>query len=215
MDDFIRPKLVVFDLGRVLIRLCDGWHHACEVAGVPAPAAFTDEQRKQLQQLVHVSEIGQMSQDEFCRGMSAITGIEPSHVDALSTAFLREPFPGALDLVRELKRLGFLTACLSNTNASHWQIMCASSGPSALALTEMDFRFGSHEIGVRKPDAAIYRHVENVTGVRAQQIVFFDDALENVEGARACGWRAHQVTDRVDSVRQMRERLHAEGVAIS
>ena len=172
-------RLICFDLGRVLIKLCDGWHHACEVAGVPVPAAFTDEQRKQLQQLVHVSEIGQTSHDEFCRSMSALTGIEPSHVDALSTAFLRAPFPGALDLVRELKRQGFLTACLSNTNPSHWQIMCASSGPSALALTELDFRFGSHEIGVRKPDPAIYRHVEKATGLRAQQIVFFDDAIRD------------------------------------
>ncbi len=28
-------ELVVFDLGRVMIRLCDGWAHACERAGVP------------------------------------------------------------------------------------------------------------------------------------------------------------------------------------
>src|SRR5256885_10099241 len=115
-------RLICFDLGRVLIRLCEGWHHACEVAGVPAPPPFTDEQRGKLQKLVHISEIGQMSHEEFCQSMSAIASIEPAHVDALSTAFLREPFPGAIDLVRELKRNGFLTACLSNTNPSHWRI---------------------------------------------------------------------------------------------
>ena len=65
-------RLICFDLGRVLIRLCDGWHHACEVAGVPAPPPFTDEQRAKLQKLVHISEIGQMSQEEFCQSMSAI-----------------------------------------------------------------------------------------------------------------------------------------------
>jgi putative hydrolase of the HAD superfamily len=205
-------RLICFDLGRVLIRLCDGWHHACEMAGVPLPPFFSDQQRAQLQQLVHISECGQMCHDEFCQRSAQIMGIDPVHVDALSTAFLRDPFPGALQLVQELKDRGFLTACLSNTNASHWQIMCAETGASALALTRMDYRFGSHEIGVRKPDAEIYRHVERATGLNGSQIVFFDDILENVEGARALGWRAHQVTDRTNPVKQMRQRLRDEGV---
>jgi hypothetical protein len=55
-------------------------------------------------------------------------------------------------------------------------------------------------------------HVETVTGFAPQQIIFFDDAIENVQGALAAGWRAHQVTDREDSVRQMRMFLAEQGL---
>jgi FMN phosphatase YigB (HAD superfamily) len=207
-------RMICFDLGRVLIQLCDGWHHACEVAGVPSPPPFDDEQRAALHNLVCVSETGHINQAEFCRRASSLMGLDLEHVVAVSTAFLRAPFPGAVELVQSLKRRGFLTACLSNTNDSHWEIMCADSGRCALSLGQMDFRFGSHEMGVRKPDEAIYRHVEQVAQVTGRQILFFDDSLENIEGAKRCGWRAHQVMDRVDPVREMRQKLAEEGINI-
>ena len=36
-------QLVVFDLGRVLVRICDGWQHAFELAGVALPHDVLDE----------------------------------------------------------------------------------------------------------------------------------------------------------------------------
>jgi HAD superfamily hydrolase (TIGR01509 family) len=47
----------------------------------------------------------------------------------------------------------------------------------------------SHEVGVSKPDPAIYRHCEQRAGARAEECVFIDDIPANVEGARQCGWR--------------------------
>ena len=37
LENTVSVQLVIFDLGRVLIRICDNWRHACEVAGVAAP----------------------------------------------------------------------------------------------------------------------------------------------------------------------------------
>lgn len=46
------------------------------------------------------------------------------------------------------------------------------------------------ELGCSKPAAAFYRGVEARTGFRPQELFLIDDRVENVEGARACGWRA-------------------------
>jgi glucose-1-phosphatase len=52
----------------------------------------------------------------------------------------------------------------------------------------------SSAIGLRKPDAAAYDHVVKAIGVPAERIVFFDDLVENVEGARTRGLIAVHVT---------------------
>jgi putative hydrolase of the HAD superfamily len=49
-------------------------------------------------------------------------------------------------------------------------------------------------MGLRKPEPAAFRHIEREIGVPAHRILFFDDSLQNVEGARACGLQAVHVT---------------------
>ena len=46
----------------------------------------------------------------------------------------------------------------------------------------------SSTIGLRKPEAKAYDYVVREIGVSAARIVFFDDLLENIEGARAQGF---------------------------
>jgi putative hydrolase of the HAD superfamily len=58
--------------------------------------------------------------------------------------------------------------------------------------------FMSPTIGLRKPDAEAYDHVVKAIGVPAQRIVFFDDLMENIEGARARGLTAVHVTSTRD-----------------
>ena len=44
--------------------------------------------------------------------------------------------------------------------------------------------YKSYEIGHNKPDKEIYEYVINDLGVNPSDIVFFDDRMENVEGAK-------------------------------
>lgn len=44
------------------------------------------------------------------------------------------------------------------------------------------------DLGVAKPDPAFYRAIEARTGFAPAEIALLDDALRNVEAARACGW---------------------------
>ena len=51
-------------------------------------------------------------------------------------------------------------------------------------------QFYSYAMGVAKPGCGYYRIIEGDCAVASAAILFVDDKIENVEGARACGWHA-------------------------
>lgn len=61
----------------------------------------------------------------------------------------------------------------------------------------------SHEVGLAKPDPAIYALTAERLGVEPGEILFLDDAEANVLGARACGWRAVHHVDTRTSIAQL------------
>lgn len=76
-----------------------------------------------------------------------------------------------------------------------------------LPLGRMRHRFASHLVGARKPEAAIYAHVERESGVAPERIAFFDDVPENIAAARARGWKAHVITPDESPIAQARRWL--------
>jgi len=201
-------RLICFDLGRVLVRICDTWAHACERTGVPAPPTpLPDDTYNKVRELVHAHEVGSLPHDEYCRQMAAHFGILPEHVDRMMNGFLIDIYPGALDLLDELRAAGYKTACLSNTNVLHWQNMCDPNHPAWLPFDKFDFAFGSQQIGHRKPADEIYKHVEQVTGYSGPQILFFDDIEENIVAAKRSGWTAELIARDGEPIRQIRKHL--------
>src|SRR5262249_11120770 len=96
-------KLVVFDLGRVLIRICDNWHHACEVAKVEVPMQPLSEQQKAgIFAIVCQSEVGKMDRHGFFSAAGKILGLSPQDVQRMSDAYLLGPFDGAVQLLDDL-----------------------------------------------------------------------------------------------------------------
>ena len=107
------------------------------------------------------------------------------------------PNPPMIELVSEVRGPRVL---LSNTNEPHvaW---FHEEYPHILAL--FDHCVFSNEVGVRKPELGIYRHVESLTGHQPEDHVFVDDRQDNVEGAVAAGWHGIQFR----GVEDCRERL--------
>jgi len=68
----------------------------------------------------------------------------------------------------------------------------------------------SAEIGVLKPDPAIYAHHANVFGLDPAATFFIDDSAANVAGAREAGWQAVLFT----GPEQLREDLAARCVRV-
>ncbi|HEX3223475.1 MAG TPA: HAD-IA family hydrolase [Nocardioides sp.] len=56
----------------------------------------------------------------------------------------------------------------------------------------------SHEVGLKKPDPAVYALTASRLGVEPGEVVFLDDVEECVDAARAAGWHAvlHRDTSR-------------------
>jgi FMN phosphatase YigB (HAD superfamily) len=99
-------------------------------------------------------------------------------------SWVRGWLPGAGALLDEL-RPRFRLAALSNSNPAHWERL-AEMG----VLAAFEQAFGSHQLGVRKPDALAFHQAVERLGVRPEAVLFFDDSDANVEAAIAAGLRA-------------------------
>ncbi|HEV2473149.1 MAG TPA: HAD-IA family hydrolase, partial [Chthonomonadales bacterium] len=92
---------------------------------------------------------------------------------------------------------------LSNTDPLHWNwILERYRG----LLAPFDTLLASHDLGLLKPSAEIYRRVEEFTGLPAQSHLLIDDLERNVEGARQCGWDAALFTGAADLAKALQLR---------
>ena len=62
-------------------------------------------------------------------------------------------------------------------------------------LDELDVVFNTAEIGIAKPDPAVFRHVCAELGVPTDRAAFVDDLPANVQGAASVGMAAHRHVD--------------------
>lgn len=119
-----------------------------------------------------------------------------SFVDELWNSLLGKIPQERLDLVKKLKE-SYNVGVLSNTNAIHIealdQILKTDHGHNSLHEI-FDRVFFSHEMNLAKPDPQIYRDMLSSLETEGERVVFFDDLLANVEGARTLGIEAIQVT---------------------
>lgn len=129
---------------------------------------------------------GRIDETEFWRQIEAEYGIRRVDVaeNLLGRAFEKAlaPHTEVLALVKDLRRRGVQLAVLSNTIEPHAKVLRESG-----QFEEFDKIFLSHEIGMRKPDPAIYKYVVNELKVLPQETAFIDDDKANVEAARALG----------------------------
>lgn len=87
----------------------------------------------------------------------------------------------------------------SNTNKAHWDYLLAQY-PGAFDPFE---RFLSHEIHLRKPTVAAFTCVADKAGITPSRSLFFDDRLDNVEGARRAGFPAEVFVGETELKRQL------------
>jgi len=137
-------------------------------------------------------EIGQMTDAAYFQSLRTSLGVDLSDaafLDGWNAIFVGE-MPGiAAELAKAASRCPLYA--FSNTNPAHQAYF---STRFADVLSHFRQVFTSSDIGLRKPDAEAFQYVVNAIGVPAGRILFFDDSLANIEGARACGLNAVHVT---------------------
>jgi HAD superfamily hydrolase (TIGR01509 family) len=90
---------------------------------------------------------------------------------------------------------------LSNTNAMHMDYIRGQLP----VLAAFDAVLTSHELGMVKPDPAIYRAALAASGAAPEEAAFFDDVLGHVEGARSVGIHGFLFTDADQFMRDLSE----------
>jgi glucose-1-phosphatase len=178
---------VLFDLGGVLIEL-GGVASLQELAGI-----VSDEEvwhRWLASPWVRRFEKGECSAVEFSIGVVSEweLAISPERFLEIFRDWPIGPFSGSQDLLLEVQH-SVPIGCLSNTNSLHWEHQI-SQWPM---LGGFDFQFLSFELGVVKPDAAIFQAVADQLPVSRDRVLFLDDVALNSDAARSFGFLAEQV----------------------
>jgi putative hydrolase of the HAD superfamily len=216
-------RVVCFDLGGVLVRICRSWDEACSQAQLPyrVPELLgSEDYRVRRRDVVERYQRGALACEAYYAELSNAVGgaYTAAEVERIHWVWTLQEYPGALELVRALNRLPTVTtACLSNTNAAHWRRLIGEDGRADYpCVMELRHQLASHLLGCAKPDTEIYERAElRFFGSRApapERVIFFDDLPENIAAARARGWSAFQVDHTADTVSQMREHLTSLGV---
>jgi putative hydrolase of the HAD superfamily len=156
-------------------------------------------------------ETGALSPQGFRDEVRVLLGaaLSDAEIDAGWNAMLGTIPPQRIALVRALKQR-YQLLLLSNTNAIH---VPAFEAIIARDLGITDFKglfhgaYYSCALGMRKPDAAIYRHVLALHGADPARTLFIDDSIQHVIGARAAGLRAEHLQLEQEDVVAMAERL--------
>jgi putative hydrolase of the HAD superfamily len=154
------------------------------------PQSFTDCLRAWLGREaeegspIHELETGRLDtagfEHELATRLRRTDGSRPEPAGLLAGMFAGlRPDQAMWDLTDELRARGIRVAIVSNS----W----ANTYPDRLHDGRFEPVLISGELGLRKPDPAIYRLLCARLDLPAERVAFIDDALPNVEGARRAG----------------------------
>ena len=197
-------QAIIFDLGNVLVRVDEA--RAMERLASRTGKTL-DEIEAYVKRTPYATELalGKLTGRQFYRIVSKdlrFDGPYEAFVAIWSEIF--EPIEPMVELAAALAtRLP--RVILSNTNALHIEYIFEHFP----IIREFDAHVFSHEVGLLKSDAAIYRLTLDRCGVEAGRTLFVDDLRANVEGARAVGMHAIQF----ESAEQVRQELTKFGVS--
>jgi putative hydrolase of the HAD superfamily len=188
-------RAVVCDFGGVLTSPLVGSFRAfSEHAGIPLETlggALAAIHERDGAHPLHELECGRVSEADFFAGLAAEIAGQLGRDVAMhdftewyfATLTPNEPM---IELVAQLRRAGYRTACLTN-NVREWQ-------PRWRAMAPIDELFelvvDSAFVGMRKPDPEIYALTVARLGVAAEHCLFVDDIELNCTAARDAGMHA-------------------------
>jgi putative hydrolase of the HAD superfamily len=154
---------------------------------------------------------GLVTADDYWRSFARSAGVEIDaadirqlrHWDTEMWSRINPEMTGWLEM---LHRAGLTTALLSNMELD----MAIHARKHFPWLDYFDHQMFSCDVGLIKPDPAIFRECVRRVGVRPWEALFVDDRQDNVEAAEATGIMAI----RFESVRQLRTELQESGFQI-
>jgi putative hydrolase of the HAD superfamily len=156
-------------------------------------------------------ETGKIDADEFCRRMAEATGRDHISWDEAQYCWL-----GFLKSV-PVNRLHFL----SKLKANYHLCLLTNTNPFIMGFTRsnrfsddgrpisdyFDSLFCSYEIKRYKPNPDFFEYALEADGMKADECIFLDDSLKNVQGAEALGIHGFHVAPDEDWTTRLAETL--------
>ena len=197
----IKPSIVVFDLGKVLL----DFDYSIAGRRVAAQAKMSDEEvHKFLNQspLLYRYETGLMTRVEFFDEVCQATGFS-GNLEEFGGFFadIFAEMPPMIALHAELRNRSVPTYIFSNTN----DLAIEHIRRNFPFFANFDGYILSYEVRSMKPDVKIYEALEAMTGRRGAEILYLDDRPENVEAGAARGWQVILQTDPAKSRRAVEQ----------
>lgn len=142
-----------------------------------------------LEHLNFQFEMGAISETAFLEGIQK--EIPNTSIENIKTAWntILADFPKyRLDFVKKLSQ-EYRLFLLSNTDAIHISNFEKNIGKTYYKEFYACFEkiYFSFELGLRKPDPAIYKHVLEEQNLKSESTLFVDDKKENTDAAAALG----------------------------
>ena len=129
------------------------------------------------------AQVGKMTADAAFAAAGARLGLEGSVMRALAEdAYLSDFNHGIAAAVKRLRAAGVPVSALTNTLSTEAQIMARPEFEGVF-----DHVVSSHDVGLAKPDPAIFHAALDRLGAAAADAVFVDDLIGHVEAARSLG----------------------------
>lgn len=197
-------EAVIFDVGGVLT--------TSPVSGITAFAERSGLHPERFRSLFRPAngawsrfERGELTEAGFVTAFEAEAQNQGLAVDASTflASFLNgtQLRPEMLAIVEELRRRGYRLGCITNN-------VQASKRQFPLILAHLfDVVIESSKVGLRKPDAAIYRLACAQLGIEPQQAIFLDDFGVNLKAARALGMTTIKVDDSGRAIEELEDAL--------
>jgi len=204
-------RAVVFDIGGVLERVEDDAWPELWIKRWEARMSLPDGHlMAALAEHEPAGDVvtGGMSEAQMRAMYAEALGLDTEQADEMM-AEMWDGYCGELDV--ELRdfladlRPAYSTAILSNSADGARREEQRRYGFEEL----VDVIVYSHEVGLAKPDPAVFRLTEERLGVQPHEIVFLDDHDGHVEAARRLGWHAVHHRSTAESILQIRQLLRS------
>ena len=179
-------KAVVFDIGNVLIEWQPEKFYDAHF-GIDRRRAFFDQvPMHAIHEKIdaggnYVDILGQAKQDY----PNWVTEITCWHEDWNGLA--SKAIDGTVQILKALDSRGIQLITLTNFGSDFFKL----SHEHHTFLQLFHTHYVSGDLGLIKPDPAIYKVVEDQTGFKPAHLLFTDDREENIDAARLRGWQTH------------------------
>jgi len=171
--------VILFDVGGVL--LTNGWDRNERAAAVARFGLDAAELERRHDRVFEAWERGEIDVDQY---LDAAVFYEPrdfSHAEFFEFILAQSKLleDGAMGILGETAASNYLLGALNNEARETNEYRFEKFG----LRRYFEVAFSSCYVGLRKPDAAIYRRALDILGSKPERTLFIDDRQENVDGA--------------------------------